>query len=63
MPGLRFREASRRAGEAGKIAHAQLTFGNGMIMLGSGHGGRAYPCRGHEGHVWNFGDYDPWQDE
>ncbi len=98
-------------GTAGKIAHAQLTFRNSMIMLGSGdetgdydrlvkhpldargvtqapyiivnnadahyaqakaagaeilfdiadqdHGGRAYTCRDPEGHVWNFGTYDP----
>ena len=95
-----------------EIAHAQLTFGNGMIMLGSArnnefhnlvkspaesggigsqsvyifvaaidehyakavkagaevvmaikdedYGGRAYSCRDPEGHVWNFGSYDPW---
>ncbi len=101
-------------GEKETIAHAQLTFGNGMIMLGSGgngeydklirqpseiggsvtqspylvvadadahyaqarsagaeiimdiedqdHGGRAYTCRDPEGHVWNFGTYDPWQE-
>ena len=24
------------------------------------HGGRAYSCRDPEGHVWNFGSYDPW---
>lgn len=99
-------------GENGSIAHAQLVFRNGMIMLGSGghgdydvlvkppadiggigsqsiyvivedvdahharavaagaevvmpledpeHGGRAYACRDPEGHVWNFGSYDPW---
>ena len=99
-------------GENGTIAHAQLVFGNGMIMLGSagsGHfdelqkpprevggvgtqsacvivrdadahyaravaagaeivmdiedqsyGGRSYSCRDPEGHVWNFGSYDPW---
>ena len=99
-------------GESGTIAHAQLTFGNGMIMLGSAgdtdfdrlqksprdvggvasqspyiivedadvhyaravaagaeivmdikdqdHGGRAYSCRDPEGHLWNFGTYDPW---
>jgi uncharacterized glyoxalase superfamily protein PhnB len=51
IPGLRYRDAAaaiewlcRAFGftehlvvpsEAGKIAHAQLTFGNGMIMLGS----------------------------
>lgn len=98
--------------ETGEIAHAQLTFGNGMIMLGSAsnnefhnlvkspaesggigsqsvyivvaaidqhyantvkaraeivmaikdedYGGRAYSCRDPEGHVWNFGSYDPW---
>ena len=97
----------------GSIAHAQLTFGNGMIMLGSvredefgrmikqpdeiggaetqspyvivknvdkhceqarsagatvimepedqPHGGRFYSCRDIEGHLWNFGTYDPWE--
>ena len=127
IPAMRYRDASAaiewlcRAfgfeehfvvpGENGKIAHAQLTFGNGMIMLGSGHdgpydelvvqpdeaggvtqapyivvaevdahyerakkagaeividiadqdyGGRLYVCRDPEGHVWNFGSYDPW---
>ena len=98
---------------AGGIAHAQLTYGNGMIMLGSIHdnewgrmmaqpdeiggretqcssvivadpdahyanavangativmpvrdndyGGRSYGCRDLEGHLWNFGNYDPWE--
>ena len=27
-----------------------------------GHGGRAYTCRDLEGHVWTFGNYDPWAD-
>jgi uncharacterized glyoxalase superfamily protein PhnB len=101
-------------GENGTIAHAQLTFGNGMIMLGSvhdneygrlikqpdeigraatqtsyiivpdadahyarakaagaeivieikdeGYGGRGYSCRDVEGHIWNFGTYDPWHE-
>ena len=98
----------------GTIAHAQLTFGNGMIMLGSvtgsgsewgqiikqpdeidgaetqsaylvvtdadaiyrqakaaraqivleikdeDYGGRGFTCRDLEGHLWNFGTYDPW---
>lgn len=99
-------------GEGGTIAHAQLTLGNGMIMLGSArddefgqlqktpadvggvgtqspyiivadadahharavaagavvvypltdedYGGRGYSCRDPEGHLWNFGTYDPW---
>ena len=99
-------------GESETIAHAQLVFGNGMIMLGSAldrefdklqkppsalgsvpsqspyiiledadkhyaravaagaeivmdikdedHGGRGYSCRDPEGHIWNFGTYDPW---
>lgn len=98
-------------GEDGTIVHAQLGFGNGMIMLGSArdggfddlqkppsamggavsqsayivvedpdkhyeravaagaeivleiqdedYGGRGYSCRDPEGHVWNFGSYDP----
>ncbi len=96
----------------GTIAHAQLSFGNGMIMLGSAvdsefgrlmkqpddiggaetqtayvvvsdadqvyrqakasgaeiildikdedYGGRGFTCRDLEGHIWNFGTYDPW---
>jgi uncharacterized glyoxalase superfamily protein PhnB len=95
------------------VHHAQLTFGNGMIMLGSvdndsafgrriaqpdeiggretqcccvivadcaahyakakaagaeimdeletkDYGGSGYSCRDPEGHMWWFGDYDPW---
>ena len=26
------------------------------------HGGRLYSCRDPEGHLWNFGSYDPWED-
>jgi uncharacterized glyoxalase superfamily protein PhnB len=26
------------------------------------YGGRGYSCRDPEGHLWNFGTYDPWQD-
>ena len=99
----------------GTIAHAQLSFGNGMVMLGSvqkeetefgrlmkqpdeigggqtqssymvvndadavyasaksagakiareikdeDYGGRSFSCLDLEGHLWNFGSYDPWQ--
>jgi uncharacterized glyoxalase superfamily protein PhnB len=24
------------------------------------YGGRGYSCRDPEGHLWNFGTYDPW---
>lgn len=96
----------------GTIAHAQLSFGNGMIMVGTvapnefgrlmkqpdeiggcetqspyvivtdadaiyvlakeagamivneikdeGYGGRVFSCLDLEGHLWNFGTYDPW---
>lgn len=56
IPGLRYRDAARAIewlcdtfgferylvvpGEGGGIAHAQLTFGNGMIMLGDGDHGK-----------------------
>ena len=103
-------------GANGSIAHAQLTYRNSMIMLGSTgnaggdydrliqqpndvggastqapyvivddvdahcaqaraagadivmepadqeYGGRHYACRDIEGHLWNFGSYDPWAD-
>jgi len=99
-------------GADGKIAHAQLTFDNGMVMLSSvddtefnrlmthpqdvggaetqsayvivadcdahyarakaagavmlldledkEYGGRGYTCADLEGHIWSFGNYDPW---
>ena len=28
-----------------------------------GHGGRGYVCRDLEGHIWNFGTYDPWGED
>lgn len=53
-------------GENNSIVHAQLSFGNGMLMLGSArrvgdeaHGGRGFTCRDLEQHVWSFGTYDP----
>lgn len=99
------------AAENGEVMHAELTYGNGMIMLGTARddalgqfigvpdefGGRStqspyivvkdvkthhdravaagakvamplkdepygtmYCCTDPEGHVWSFGDYDPW---
>ncbi len=97
----------------GSVGHAELTFGNGMIMLGSAsnqnewskhlvmpdevgnrdtsaaylivtdpravfesakaagarivmdfeakdYGGSGFSCADPEGHLWSFGDYDPW---
>jgi uncharacterized glyoxalase superfamily protein PhnB len=101
-------------GDNGMIVHAQLRFGNGMVMLASvtdsefgrlmkqpediggaetqtpyvivadadavyaqakaagakivfdikdeDYGGRGFSCRDPEGHLWNFGTYDPWAD-
>lgn len=129
IPALRYRDATAaiewlcRAfgfeqhlvvpGKDGAIAHAELSFGNGMIMVGSvgdsefgklmaqpediggsetqcsylivsdadavyarakaagarmvldikdeDYGGRGFSCRDIEGHIWNFGTYDPWE--
>jgi uncharacterized glyoxalase superfamily protein PhnB len=109
-----FEKQAIYSNENGTIAHAQLTFGNGMIMLGSipeketawgeltkqpdeiggaetqcaylivadpdalyarakaagariiieikdeDYGGRGFSCYDLEGHLWNFGSYDPW---
>ncbi len=132
IPGMRYRNAPEAIewlcdvfgfekhlvvpNDDGTIAHAQLTFGNGMIMLGSvrnndsefdknikqpdeiggaetqsayiivsdadaiyeqakaagaeivmdiedaDYGGRGFSCRDLEGHLWNFGTYDPWEE-
>ena len=32
-----------------------------MIDIKDGdYGGRGFTCRDPEGHLWNFGSYDPW---
>ena len=31
-----------------------------MEIRDEDYGGREYSCRDPEGHVWNFGSYDPW---
>jgi len=101
------------AGEDGRPCYAELTFGNGMLMIApiedtafgrlmvqpdeiggvetqvcylfvedaqahyararaagaeivldieeEANNGRGYSCRDPEGHVWNFGTYDPWK--
>jgi uncharacterized glyoxalase superfamily protein PhnB len=130
IPGLRYRDCPAAidwlcrafgfeqkavyANPDGTIAHAELTFGNGMIMLGSvrpeapgvlpiaqpdeiglretqapylvvsdcaaiyqtakeagavmirelaemEYGGKAFSCHDPEGHRWNVGEYDPWE--
>jgi len=129
IPTLRYRDAPRMIGwlcdvfgftrhavyedGQGGIAHAQLSLGPGMIMLGSArddefgrlqstpsdiggttqspyvivsdadevhrrakaagaeivieikdedYGGRGFSCRDPEGHLWNIGTYDPWNE-
>jgi uncharacterized glyoxalase superfamily protein PhnB len=130
IPSLRYRDASAMIdwlcnafglekqavyADGNIVQHAQLTFGNGMIMLGSvanesawgeriaqpdeiggretqccclivadcaahyarakaagaeivdeletkEYGGSGYGCRDPEGHLWWFGDYDPWEE-
>jgi uncharacterized glyoxalase superfamily protein PhnB len=99
-------------GDDGAIVHAELVYGDGMVMLGEmrddefgmlqktpaevggvatqspyiivddadthharavaagakvvyalrdeSYGGRGYSCLDPEGHLWNFGTYDPW---
>ncbi len=34
-----------------------------MEIADQDHGGRMYSCRDPEGHLWNFGSYDPWAEE
>jgi uncharacterized glyoxalase superfamily protein PhnB len=59
-------------GDEGKITHAQLTYGRGMVMIGSTrdssvlpqpvdqeYGSRDYGALDPEGNLWTFGTYDP----
>lgn len=40
-----------------KAAGAEIIFD----IEDAANGGRSYSCRDPEGHLWNFGTYDPWQ--
>ena len=31
-----------------------------MDIKDEDYGGRGYTCKDKEGHIWNFGSYDPW---
>jgi len=46
-------------GENGSIAHAQLAFGNGMIMLGSAGDGHFAAYQKTPADVGGIGSYDP----
>ncbi len=41
-----------------KAAGAEIV----MEVADQDYGGRLYSCRDPEGHLWNFGTYDPWAD-
>jgi len=34
-----------------------------MPLKDEDYGGRGYSCRDPEGNLWNFGSYDPWEDD
>lgn len=43
--------------------HARAVAAGAKVMYGprdEDHGGRSYSCKDPEGHLWNFGSYDPW---
>ena len=40
-----------------KAAGAEILF----EIKDEDYGGRGYTCRDPEGHVWNFGTFDPWE--
>jgi uncharacterized glyoxalase superfamily protein PhnB len=43
--------------------HAQALAAGAQIVMplkDEDYGGRGFSCRDPEGHLWNFGSYDPW---
>ena len=40
-----------------KAAGAKIIF----ELVTMDYGGKAFTCRDPEGHIWNIGEYDPWQ--
>ena len=65
-------EEIRRRGDADAVnlivddinAHYQCAKAAGAVIVidikDEDYGGRDYNCRDPEGHIWNFGNYDPW---
>ena len=51
IPTMRYRDA------AAAIAWLCDAFG---FERHEDYGGRGYSCRDPEGHLWNFGTFDPW---
>ena len=47
----------QRLPERRHITGAELV----MAPADPDYGGRLYSCRDPEGHLWNFGTYDPWE--
>ena len=44
--------------------HAQAAAAGAEIIMApedQDYGGRLYSCRDPEGHIWNFGTYNPWR--
>jgi uncharacterized glyoxalase superfamily protein PhnB len=42
--------------EQAKAAGAEIL----LDIKDEDYGGRGFTCRDLEGHIWNFGTYDPW---
>ncbi len=42
-----------------KAAGAEIV----MDIQDNDYGGRGFSCRDLEGHIWNFGSFDPWEPE
>ena len=49
--------------DADEICARALTAGAKIVMplKDEDFGGRGFSCRDPEGHIWNFGTYDPWK--
>jgi hypothetical protein len=72
LQGVRFREAPGGAGRERRDPLRPAHFGqrhdhagtSGRLVLDitdESHGGRGYSCRDPEGHIWNFGTFNPWR--
>jgi uncharacterized glyoxalase superfamily protein PhnB len=46
-----------------EVYHRALAAGAEIIipLKDEDYGGRGFTCRDPEGHLWNFGSYDPWK--
>ncbi|MFO0747937.1 MAG: VOC family protein [Myxococcota bacterium] len=63
IPGAPATQSAYIVVEDADLHHARAVAHGAVVvypLTSEDYGGRGYSCRDPEGHLWNFGTYDPW---